>query len=116
VARWRQEEPSPPRAPQFDKLMSNGNMYVQVKRLTEFEALYANEREEKLLMESRMNQRASDLQDALRQTQGEGRQYQELSDALRTEVQQVTHEKTGYVLRLGACILAPQIREIYCSS
>jgi hypothetical protein len=39
----------------------------QVKRLTEFEALYAHEREEKLLMESRMNQRAADLQEALRQ-------------------------------------------------
>ena len=39
----------------------------QVKRLSEFESLYAHEREEKLLMESRMNQRASDLQEALRQ-------------------------------------------------
>ena len=66
-----------------------------MKRLTEYEGLYAQEREEKLLMESRMNQRASDLQDALRQAQGEGRQYQELSDALRTEAQQVTHEKQG---------------------
>ena len=39
--------------------------------MTDFESLYANEREEKLLMESRMNQRVSELQDALRQAQGE---------------------------------------------
>ena len=63
--------------------------------MTEYEALYAQEREEKLLMESRMNQRVSDLQEALRQAQGEGRQYQELSEALRTEVQQVGHDKQG---------------------
>lgn len=66
-----------------------------MKRLSEYEVLYAQEREEKLLLESRMNQRVSDLQDALRQAQSEGRQYQELSDALRTEVQQVGHEKQG---------------------
>jgi hypothetical protein len=29
------------------------------------------------------------------QAQSEGRQYQELSDALRTEMQQVSHERQG---------------------
>jgi hypothetical protein len=38
---------------------------MQVKRLTEYESLYAHEREEKLLLESKMIQRASELQEVL---------------------------------------------------
>ena len=67
----------------------------EVQRLAQYEPLFAQEREDKLLMESRMNQRATELQEVLRQVQDEGRQYQELSETLRVEVQQVSMEKKG---------------------
>jgi chromosome segregation ATPase len=67
----------------------------EVKRLAEYEVLFNKEREERLLVESRMNQRTSELHEALRQAQNEARQYHELTDALRTEVQQISHEKKG---------------------
>ena len=41
------------------------HIQMQVKRLTEYESLYAHEREEKLLLESKMIQRASELQEVL---------------------------------------------------
>eukprot|EP00960_Hanusia_phi_P066583 766428-Hanusia_phi.AAC.2 len=47
-----------------------------------------------------MNQKVADLQDAVRSAQSEALQYQELADALRTEVQYVNQEKQGFPERL----------------
>lgn len=46
-------------------LYTHEHIQMQVKRLTEYESLYAHEREEKLLLESKMIQRASELQEVL---------------------------------------------------
>ena len=70
---------------------------VELSRVAEYEHLYQQEKEEKLVVESRLTQRLGECQELCRSSQDEARQLQEMVDMLKSEVQHLNVERQGLV-------------------
>lgn len=69
----------------------------ELARVAEYEHLYQQEKEEKLVVESRLSQRLGEAQEMCRGSQAEARQLQELVDMLKSEVQHLSVERQSLV-------------------